>query len=160
MACHPDTIWLCTNHSFLFPELWGSQDNAFVLVVYLAVKANGELARWLDTLYVFCPEDGWCCLFWAGSVANQLFHQVMFDRCLHTLTKSWPQEPDMRKRKKVHTQSSQTNARRNRKKGKPRRNGNVRCLYSVFRYKSLLISKSLASYFTSRSMWYSFSLLF
>ncbi|XP_010281143.1 PREDICTED: condensin-2 complex subunit D3, partial [Phaethon lepturus] len=60
-----------------------------------------------------------------GSVANQLFHQVMFDKCLHTLTKSWPQEPDlMRKRKKVHAQSSQTNARRNRKKGKPCRNGN------------------------------------
>ncbi|KAM6115597.1 condensin-2 complex subunit D3 [Phoenicopterus ruber ruber] len=50
----------------------------------------------------------------------------MFDKCLHTLTKSWPQEPDlMRKRKKMHTQSSQTNARRNRKKGKPCRNGNV-----------------------------------
>ncbi|NXV88619.1 CNDD3 protein, partial [Calonectris borealis] len=61
-----------------------------------------------------------------GSVANQLFHQVMFDKCLHTLTKSWPQEPDlMRKRKKMHAQSSQTNARRNRKKGKPCRNGNM-----------------------------------
>ncbi|NXH74642.1 CNDD3 protein, partial [Hydrobates tethys] len=61
-----------------------------------------------------------------GSVANQLFHQVMFDKCLHTLTKSWPQELDqMRKRKKMHAQSSQTNARRNRKKGKPCRNGNM-----------------------------------
>ncbi|KFQ52528.1 Condensin-2 complex subunit D3, partial [Nestor notabilis] len=58
-----------------------------------------------------------------GSVVNQLFHQVMFDKCLYTLTKCWPQEPDLaRKRKKMHTQSSQTNARRNRKKGKPRRN--------------------------------------
>ncbi|XP_059685586.1 condensin-2 complex subunit D3 [Gavia stellata] len=47
----------------------------------------------------------------------------MFDKCLHTLTKSWPQEPDlMRKRKKMHAQSSQTNTRRNRKKGKPCRN--------------------------------------
>ncbi|XP_008945131.1 PREDICTED: condensin-2 complex subunit D3, partial [Merops nubicus] len=61
-----------------------------------------------------------------GSVANQLFHQVMFDKCLHTLTKSWPQKPDlMRKRKKMHAQSSQTNARRNRKKGKPCRSGNT-----------------------------------
>uniref|UniRef100_A0A8B9Z4V5 Condensin-2 complex subunit D3 n=1 Tax=Buteo japonicus TaxID=224669 RepID=A0A8B9Z4V5_9AVES len=60
-----------------------------------------------------------------GSIANQLFHQVMFDKCLHTLTKSWPPEPDlMRKRKKVHAQSSQADARRNRKKGKPYRNGN------------------------------------
>ncbi|XP_075579292.1 condensin-2 complex subunit D3 [Pelecanus crispus] len=50
----------------------------------------------------------------------------MFDKCLHTLTKSWPQELDlMRKRKKIHAQSSQTNARRNRKKGKPCRNGNL-----------------------------------
>uniref|UniRef100_A0A8B9Z2G3 Condensin-2 complex subunit D3 n=1 Tax=Buteo japonicus TaxID=224669 RepID=A0A8B9Z2G3_9AVES len=58
-----------------------------------------------------------------GSIANQLFHQVMFDKCLHTLTKSWPPEPDlMRKRKKVHAQSSQADARRNRKKGKPYRN--------------------------------------
>ncbi|NXL43845.1 CNDD3 protein, partial [Podilymbus podiceps] len=61
-----------------------------------------------------------------GDVANQLFHEVMFDKCLHTLTKSWPQEPDlMRKRKKMHAQSAQTNTRRNRKKGKPCRNGNV-----------------------------------
>ncbi|XP_054658864.1 condensin-2 complex subunit D3 isoform X2 [Grus americana] len=61
-----------------------------------------------------------------GSVANQLFHQVMFDKCLHTLTKSWPREPELlRKRKKTHAQSSQTNARRNRKKGRPRRNSNM-----------------------------------
>ncbi|XP_039577670.1 condensin-2 complex subunit D3 isoform X3 [Passer montanus] len=51
-----------------------------------------------------------------GSIANQVFHQVMFDKCLHTLTKCWPQE--MKKRKKAHAQSSQPNARRNRKKGK------------------------------------------
>ncbi|KAM6107789.1 condensin-2 complex subunit D3 [Pterocles gutturalis] len=50
----------------------------------------------------------------------------MFDKCLRTLTKCWPQEPElMRKRKKMHTQSSQTNARRNRKKGKPCRSGNM-----------------------------------
>ncbi|NXJ80256.1 CNDD3 protein, partial [Trogon melanurus] len=67
-----------------------------------------------------------------GSVANQLFHQVMFDKCLQTLTKSWPQEPDlMRKRKKMHTQSSQTNARRNKKKGKPCRNSNVRRMEEI-----------------------------
>ncbi|NXY46534.1 CNDD3 protein, partial [Ceuthmochares aereus] len=61
-----------------------------------------------------------------GDVANQLFHQVMFDKCLRTLTKSWPQEPDlMRKRKKIHAQSSQTSRRRSRKKGKPCRSGNM-----------------------------------
>ncbi|NXU19352.1 CNDD3 protein, partial [Pardalotus punctatus] len=57
-----------------------------------------------------------------GSIANQLYHQVMFDKCLHTLTKCWPQVP--RKRKKLHTQSSQPNARRNKKKTKPCRNDN------------------------------------
>ncbi|NWS33478.1 CNDD3 protein, partial [Polioptila caerulea] len=55
-----------------------------------------------------------------GSIANQVFHQVMFDKCLFTLTKCWPQE--LRKRKKAHAQSSQPSARRNRKKGKPCRN--------------------------------------
>uniref|UniRef100_A0A8C5JBE8 Condensin-2 complex subunit D3 n=1 Tax=Junco hyemalis TaxID=40217 RepID=A0A8C5JBE8_JUNHY len=58
-----------------------------------------------------------------GSIANQVFHQVMFDKCLHTLTKCWPQE--MKKRKKGQSQSSQPNARRNRKKGKPSRNNKM-----------------------------------
>ncbi|OWK57071.1 Condensin-2 complex subunit D3 [Lonchura striata] len=57
-----------------------------------------------------------------GSIANQVFHEVMLDKCLHTLTKCWPQE--MRKRKKAHAQSSQPNARKNRKKGKQCRSDN------------------------------------
>ncbi|XP_064327032.1 condensin-2 complex subunit D3 [Phalacrocorax carbo] len=61
-----------------------------------------------------------------GSIANQLFHQVMFDKCLHTLTKCWPQEPgQIRKRKKMQSQKSSTKARRNRKKGKPCSNSNT-----------------------------------
>ncbi|NXD23756.1 CNDD3 protein, partial [Spelaeornis formosus] len=58
-----------------------------------------------------------------GDIANQVFHQVMFDECLHTLTKCWPQE--LRKRKKAQAQSSQPNARRIKKKGKPCRNDNT-----------------------------------
>nr|XP_014126508.1 condensin-2 complex subunit D3 [Zonotrichia albicollis] len=58
-----------------------------------------------------------------GSIANRMFHQVMFDKCLHTLTKCWPQE--IKKRKKGQSQSSQPNARRNRKKGKPSRNNSA-----------------------------------
>ncbi|XP_035753364.1 condensin-2 complex subunit D3 isoform X1 [Egretta garzetta] len=51
----------------------------------------------------------------------------MFDKCLHTLTKTWPQEPElMRKRKKTQAHSSQTNTRRNKKKGKSCRNGNMK----------------------------------
>ncbi|NWS81906.1 CNDD3 protein, partial [Toxostoma redivivum] len=57
-----------------------------------------------------------------GSIANQLFHQVMFDKCLYTLTKCLPRE--LRKRKKAHAQSSQPSARRTRKKGKSCRNDN------------------------------------
>ncbi|NXG22212.1 CNDD3 protein, partial [Grallaria varia] len=54
-----------------------------------------------------------------GSIANWMFHQVMFDKCLYTLTKCWPQE--LRKRK-AHAQSSQTKPKRNTKKGKRCRN--------------------------------------
>uniref|UniRef100_A0A8C5EYC1 Condensin-2 complex subunit D3 n=1 Tax=Gopherus evgoodei TaxID=1825980 RepID=A0A8C5EYC1_9SAUR len=57
-----------------------------------------------------------------GSVVNQVFHQVMFDKCLQTLRKSWPQGCELtRKRKKDHAKSSQAEARRNKKKGRPTR---------------------------------------
>ncbi|CAM4666623.1 unnamed protein product [Lepidochelys olivacea] len=60
-----------------------------------------------------------------GSVAHQVFHQVMFDKCLHTLRKSWPQGCELtRKRKKDHAKSSQAEARRNKKKGRPTRKEN------------------------------------
>ncbi|KAJ7417008.1 Condensin-2 complex subunit D3 [Willisornis vidua] len=57
-----------------------------------------------------------------GSIANWMFHQVMFDKCLYTLTKCLPQE--LRKRKKVHAQSSQSKAKRKTKKEKRTRNDN------------------------------------
>ncbi|KAM6238226.1 condensin-2 complex subunit D3 [Porphyrio hochstetteri] len=61
-----------------------------------------------------------------GSIANQLFHQVMFDKCLYTLKKVWPQQQEqLRKRKKPHAHGSQADARRNRKKGKPCQSGNT-----------------------------------
>ncbi|NXC43757.1 CNDD3 protein, partial [Penelope pileata] len=60
-----------------------------------------------------------------GSIAHQLYHDVMFDKCLQTLTKCWPREQNlMRKRKKMRAQNSQTNARRNRKKGTTSRDDN------------------------------------
>ncbi|NXK64436.1 CNDD3 protein, partial [Sylvietta virens] len=58
-----------------------------------------------------------------GSIVNQVFHQVMFDKCLAALMKCLPQE--LRKRKMAHAQSSQPNARRRRKKGKQCRNDNT-----------------------------------
>ncbi|XP_027267513.1 condensin-2 complex subunit D3 isoform X1 [Cricetulus griseus] len=57
-----------------------------------------------------------------GSVVNQVFHPVMFDKCIQILKKSWPQESNLsQKRKKEHPRSSKYNHRRGRKRGKPPR---------------------------------------
>ncbi|XP_031201242.1 condensin-2 complex subunit D3 isoform X2 [Mastomys coucha] len=57
-----------------------------------------------------------------GSVVNQVFHPVMFDKCIQILKKSWPQESHLtQKRKKDHSKSSKDNYRRGRKRGKPPR---------------------------------------
>lgn len=59
---------------------------------------------------------------WLGSVINQVFHPVMFDKCIQILKKSWPQESNLsQKRKKEHPRSSKNNHRRGRKRGKPPR---------------------------------------
>uniref|UniRef100_A0A8C5SPB8 Condensin-2 complex subunit D3 n=1 Tax=Laticauda laticaudata TaxID=8630 RepID=A0A8C5SPB8_LATLA len=56
-----------------------------------------------------------------GSIANQILHPVMFEKCLQTLSKCWPEELDFpRKRKKKQNK----NLMGERKKGKPARNEN------------------------------------
>uniref|UniRef100_A0A670YYL5 Non-SMC condensin II complex subunit D3 n=1 Tax=Pseudonaja textilis TaxID=8673 RepID=A0A670YYL5_PSETE len=56
-----------------------------------------------------------------GSIANQILHPVMFEKCLQTLSKCWPEELDFpRKRKKKQNR----NLMGERKKGKPARNEN------------------------------------
>uniref|UniRef100_A0A452SH16 Condensin-2 complex subunit D3 n=1 Tax=Ursus americanus TaxID=9643 RepID=A0A452SH16_URSAM len=61
-----------------------------------------------------------------GSVANQVFHQVMFDKCIQILKKSWPQESKLnRKRKKEQPKNSEVNPRGNRKRGKPPRKEDI-----------------------------------
>ncbi|KAM6173588.1 condensin-2 complex subunit D3 [Erethizon dorsatum] len=61
-----------------------------------------------------------------GVVANQVFHPVMFDKCIQILKKSWPRESNLnRKRKKQQPRSSQVNSRGNRKRGKPSRRENA-----------------------------------
>nr|XP_055161159.1 condensin-2 complex subunit D3 isoform X1 [Nyctereutes procyonoides] len=61
-----------------------------------------------------------------GSVANQVFHQVMFDKCVQILKKSWPQESNLnRKRKKEQTKNSEANPRGSRKRGKPPRKEDI-----------------------------------
>ncbi|XP_029429112.1 condensin-2 complex subunit D3 [Rhinatrema bivittatum] len=57
-----------------------------------------------------------------GSVANQVFHPVLFDKCLGVLRESWPQESDSnRKRKKDVPKSSQGDHHGGRKKARSTR---------------------------------------
>ncbi|XP_063799859.1 condensin-2 complex subunit D3 [Pseudophryne corroboree] len=57
-----------------------------------------------------------------GSVANQVFHPVLFDKCVNSLEKCWPQEPDSsRKRKKDAAKSSQGESHGGRKRPRPTR---------------------------------------
>ncbi|XP_019489866.1 PREDICTED: condensin-2 complex subunit D3 [Hipposideros armiger] len=61
-----------------------------------------------------------------GSVANQVFHPVMFDKCIQILKKSWPQESNLsRKRKKEQPKNSQADSRGHRKRGKPPRKDDI-----------------------------------
>ncbi|KAM5245946.1 condensin-2 complex subunit D3 [Ctenodactylus gundi] len=61
-----------------------------------------------------------------GIIANQVFHPVMFDKCIQILKKSWPQESNLnRKRKKEQPRSSRTNPDGNRKRGKPPRKKDI-----------------------------------
>lgn len=61
-----------------------------------------------------------------GSVANQIFHPVMFDKCIQILKKIWPQESNWsRKRRKEHPKNSQANPRGHRKRGKPPRKEDI-----------------------------------
>ncbi|XP_041625838.1 condensin-2 complex subunit D3 isoform X2 [Vulpes lagopus] len=61
-----------------------------------------------------------------GSIANQVFHQVMFDKCIQILKKSWPQESNLnRKRKKEQPKNSEANPRGSRKRGKPPRKEDI-----------------------------------
>ncbi|KAG8568274.1 hypothetical protein GDO81_013944 [Engystomops pustulosus] len=57
-----------------------------------------------------------------GSVVNQVFHPVLFDKCVSCLEKCWPQDPESsRKRKKDAMKSSQGDSRGGRKRPRPTR---------------------------------------
>ncbi|NXP77394.1 CNDD3 protein, partial [Ramphastos sulfuratus] len=119
-----ENIWtLFAEHSFC--------PNTFVAVLHHFVQAGQQRgANAQQRLHALHAAGLYFLLLEVpGSIAHQLFHQVMFDKCLHALTKCWPRDSDvMRKRKKNHTQS---NTGRNTKRGKPCRNGNVRCLEEI-----------------------------
>uniref|UniRef100_A0A8C8SWP1 Condensin-2 complex subunit D3 n=1 Tax=Pelusios castaneus TaxID=367368 RepID=A0A8C8SWP1_9SAUR len=96
--------------------------NALVAVLYHFVQvAQSKKANVQQRIYALHAAGLYFLLLEIpGSIANQVFHQVMFDKCLQTLRKSWPQGSELaRKRKKDHPKSSQAEARRNKKKGSP-----------------------------------------
>ncbi|XP_012499729.1 PREDICTED: condensin-2 complex subunit D3 [Propithecus coquereli] len=79
-----------------------------------------------ESLFPFATEEHGSTEGLQCSVANQVFHPVMFDKCVQTLKKSWPQESNSnRKRKKEQPVSSQANPRRHRKRGKPPRKEDI-----------------------------------
>ncbi|XP_075046453.1 condensin-2 complex subunit D3 [Mixophyes fleayi] len=88
----------------------GESKKAGVMQRILALKAAG--------LYFLLLEI-------PGSVANQVSHPILFDKCVSSLEKCWPQDPESsRKRKKVTAKSSQGENRRGRKRSRPvRRDG-------------------------------------
>lgn len=59
------------------------------------------------------------CLSSTGSVVNKMFHQILFDTCLNTVSNCWPQSL-VKKRKKDTLKSSQADGKRS----KPHRKDN------------------------------------
>ncbi|XP_028931356.1 condensin-2 complex subunit D3 isoform X1 [Ornithorhynchus anatinus] len=112
-----ESIWT------LFPEIHISH-NALVALFYHFVQTVHEKNASVQQREYGLHAAGlyFLLLEIPGSVANQVFHPVMFDKCLQTLKKCWPQECSLnRKRKKEQPKSSQGDLRGNRKKGKPPR---------------------------------------
>ncbi|XP_044137939.1 condensin-2 complex subunit D3 [Bufo gargarizans] len=98
--------------------------NSLVAVLYHFIqtgekKAAGAMLRMLGFsaagLYFLLLEI-------PGSVVNQVFHPVLFDKCVSCLEKCWPQDPESsRKRKKDTVKSSQGDNRGGRKRPRPPR---------------------------------------
>uniref|UniRef100_A0A452HTP9 Condensin-2 complex subunit D3 n=1 Tax=Gopherus agassizii TaxID=38772 RepID=A0A452HTP9_9SAUR len=112
-----ESIWTLFAENNLSPS-------ALVAVLYHFVQvAQNKKANVQQRIYALHAAGLYFLLLEIpGSVVNQVFHQVMFDKCLQTLRKSWPQGCELtRKRKKDHAKSSQAEARRNKKKGRPTR---------------------------------------
>ncbi|XP_064424706.1 condensin-2 complex subunit D3 [Latimeria chalumnae] len=58
-----------------------------------------------------------------GSIANRVLHPVLFDKSLDTLKKSWPQDVDLRRKRKKDTMKSSRGDPKGRKRGRPIRRG-------------------------------------
>ncbi|KAM8926969.1 condensin-2 complex subunit D3 [Pelodytes ibericus] len=93
--------------------------NTLVAVLYPFIQAgeNKRADAIQRTLALHAAGLYFLLLEIPGSVANQVFHPVLFDKCVSTLEKVWPQETDAnRKRKKDATKSSQGENRGGRKR--------------------------------------------
>ncbi|EPY82873.1 condensin-2 complex subunit D3 [Camelus ferus] len=74
-----------------------------------------------------------------GSVANQVFHPVMFDKCIQILKRSWPQESSSsQKRKKEQPKNSQANPRGSRKRGKLPRKEDMEVFVALTNFEPVL----------------------
>ncbi|XP_043338941.1 condensin-2 complex subunit D3 isoform X1 [Cervus canadensis] len=61
-----------------------------------------------------------------GSVVNQVFHPVIFDKCIQILKKCWPQESSLnQKRKKEQPKNPQGNSQESSKRARPHRREEV-----------------------------------
>lgn len=61
-----------------------------------------------------------------GSVVNQVFHPVIFDKCIQILKKCWPQESSLnQKRKKEQPKNTQGNSQESSKRARPHRREEV-----------------------------------
>ncbi|XP_074159851.1 condensin-2 complex subunit D3 isoform X2 [Sminthopsis crassicaudata] len=112
-----ESIWTIFKENNISPNALIALFYHFVEIVHKknATMQNREYGLHAAGLYFLLLEI-------PGSIANQVFHPVMFDKCLQILKKSWPQESSLsRKRKKEHPKNSQADSRGNRKRGKPPR---------------------------------------
>nr|XP_028564487.1 condensin-2 complex subunit D3 [Podarcis muralis] len=99
--------------------------NAFVAVLYHFVQeAQSKKANFHQRLYALHAAGLYFLLVEIpGSIVNRVFHPVMFEKCLQTLSKCWPHDSDMsRKRKKDHLKSCKGDRK---KRGKPLRDENT-----------------------------------
>ncbi|XP_075695361.1 condensin-2 complex subunit D3 [Rhinoderma darwinii] len=98
--------------------------NSLVAVLYHFIQAGekkkaGAVQR---TLGIGAAGLYFLLLEIPGSVINQVFHPVLFDKCVNCLEKCWPHDPESsRKRKKDATKSSQGDNRGGRKRPRPTR---------------------------------------
>ncbi|XP_033027677.1 condensin-2 complex subunit D3 [Lacerta agilis] len=99
--------------------------NAFVAILYHFVQeAQNKKANVHQRLYALHAAGLYFLLVEIpGSIVNQVFHPVMFEKCLQTLSKCWPHDSDLsRKRKKDHHKSCKGDRK---KREKPLRKENA-----------------------------------